>query len=265
MRHFLFIGLMIFGLSNISAQDKKSEAANLAQANNPLAKMTAINFHNYYIPKLTEAPDDMYLNTAWIRFAKPLANGKLLLRVSAPLVTTPDAPLPSGGWDMKSGLGDINAFLSYSFKSDATQTIGIGPLVSIPTETETGLGAGKWQAGFANVAFFAKSPVIQYGYLLTWQASFAGDDDRDDTSLMAMQPFAMWQLGKGTYVRSAAIWAFDLKNDNYHIPFSVGLGKIVKVNNTVFNIFIEPQYSVLHSGTQPQLQLFAGINLQLVN
>ncbi|MBK3517769.1 hypothetical protein [Carboxylicivirga marina] len=166
---------------NVQAQDDNVSAdSNLAQANNPLAKMTALNFHNYYIPKLNEAPEYVDLNTSWIRFAKPFAGGKLLLRISALLVTKPEAPLANGGWQMKSGLGEIKAFLFYSFISEPTKTIGIGPLISAPTETEDGLGAGKWQAGYANVAFVAKSPLIQYGYLLTWQASFAGDEDRND-------------------------------------------------------------------------------------
>ncbi|WP_200465000.1 hypothetical protein [uncultured Carboxylicivirga sp.] len=82
------------------------------------------------------------------------------------------------------------------------------------------------------------------------------------TSLFAFQSFSMWQLGKGTYLRSASIWAFDLKNHMFHVPFSIGIGKIVKVNNTVFNLFVEPQYSFIHQGIQPQVQLFAGINLQ---
>jgi len=266
MKKILSLTIATLVVTALCAQDKKEpSSSDLAKANNPLANMTALNFHNYYISKLNEAPDDMYLNTSWIRFAKPLAGGKFLLRISAPLVTTPSASLSTGsGWEMKSGLGDINAFLSYSFISNATTTVGVGPLLSVPTESEKGLGSGKWQAGFANVAFFAKSPLIQYGYLLTWQTSFAGDDNRDNTSLFAFQPFGMWQLGKGTYLRTASIWAFDLENDYYHIPFSVGIGKIVKVEKTVFNLFVEPQYSVLHSGIQPQVQIFAGINIQFI-
>lgn len=241
---------------------KKSAAA--AQANNPLANMTALNFHNYYIPKLTNAPDDNYMNNTWVRFAKPFAKGRLLLRVSAPITTMGVLDVPSQSVNTISGLGDINAFVSFNFVSKPTATIGIGPLISAPTATDNSLGTEQWQAGFAFVAFIVKSPVFQYGGLVTWQGSFAGNEDRDNTSMIAVQPFYFWQLGKGLYLRGAPIWAFDIRNGNYHVPFALGIGKVVKVGSTVFNLFVEPQYSLLHEGTQPQLQIFTGINIQFI-
>ncbi|MCG8579698.1 MAG: hypothetical protein MI866_07270 [Bacteroidales bacterium] len=258
---YIVVILTLFAVfySKIEAQENST-----AQANNPLANMTALNFHNYYIPKLNNAPDDAYLNTAWIRFAKPFADGKLLLRVSAPLNTI-GSPTTSGLVQTESGLGDINAFLSYNFYSKPTGTIGIGPLLAAPTANEDALGSGKWQGGFAFVMFMAKSPAFQYGGLVTWQASFAGDDDRNSTNIGAIQPFFIWQLGKGTYLRHVPIWAFDFENDAYHIPLGLGIGKVVKMNNTVFNLFMEPQFSMLSKGTQPQMQLFAGINLQFIS
>ena len=45
-----------FGLAQLKAQDDGDDNA---QANNPLANMTALNFHNYYVPKLTDATDGM--------------------------------------------------------------------------------------------------------------------------------------------------------------------------------------------------------------
>jgi len=250
----------LLSVTRLQAQEGEGDASNAAQANNPLANMTALNFHNYYMPKLSEAPDGAYMNTAWVRFAKPFADGKLLLRASAPLGTI---GMPSG--NTTSGLGDLNAFLSYNFVSKPTTTMGIGPMLSIPTASEDPLGTGKWQGGFAFVAFIAKSPVFQFGGLVTWQASFAGDEDRASTSLAAIQPFYFWQLGKGTYLRGAPIWAFDLENDAYSVPLALGIGKVVRLGDTVFNLFIEPQYSLLIDGTQPQFQIFTGINLQFMS
>jgi hypothetical protein len=80
-----------------------------------------------------------------------------------------------------------------------------------------------------------------------------------------VQPFYFWQLGKGTYLRGAPIWAFDMENDSYSTPLALGIGKVVKTGNTVFNLSVEPQYSVLHKGTQPQFQVFTFINLQFIN
>jgi hypothetical protein len=256
---FLFLSLSVASF----AQEGKKEGGSDAQANNPLADMTALNFHNYYVPKLTNAPADSYTNTSWVRFAKPFANGKLLLRASAPINTvgTPDA---TGVVTTTNGLGDINAFLSYNFVSKPTATMGIGPLITAPTAAHQALGSGKWQGGLAFVAFIVKSPVFQYGGLITWQTSFAGDDSRSNTNNAAVQPFYFWQLGGGTYMRGAPVWYFDIENGTYNVPISLGIGKVVKVGKTVFNLFVEPQYTMLSFGTQPQFQLFTGINLQFL-
>jgi len=259
----IFIALSVFLIASMHAQDSSVQPG-AAQANNPLANMTALNFHNYYMPKLNDAPADAYMNNAWVRFARPLSSGKLLLRISAPLVTVAFPDQVSGSVNSSNGLGDINAFLSYNFVSKPTATVGIGPNLTLPTATDDALGTGKWQGGFAFVAFIASSPVFQYGGLVTWQASFAGDQDRDATNMAAIQPFYFWQLGNGTYLRGAPIWIFDFANEAYAMPLALGIGKVVKVGNIVFNLFIEPQYTILHEGLQPQLQLFSGINLQFM-
>ncbi|KAF2508780.1 hypothetical protein EYY60_16155 [Flavobacterium zhairuonense] len=259
------IALMLFCLMGIkSVQAQENDAAAAAQANNPLANMTALNFHDYYMPKLSNAPSDAYMNTAWIRFAKPFANGKFLLRASLPLSTL---AMPDGSGSVKTinGLGDLNAFVSYALVSDATTTVGLGPMVTAPTASHDEIGSGKWQGGFAFVAFIAKSPVFQFGGLVTWQASFAGDGDREDTSVGAIQPFYFFQLGKGTYLRGAPIWAFDFKKNAYSVPLGLGIGKVIKLGGTMVNIFIEPQYSMLIDGVQPQFQVFSGINFQFMN
>ena len=267
MKKNLLLILLIIGVQAIYGQEKsktEDDSNSAAQANNPLANMTALSFHNYYIPKLADAPESMYMNNAWIRFAKPFSKGRLLLRVSAPLNTI-GIPDSTGSVNSVNGLGNMNAFVSYNFISKPNATVGIGPLLSAPTASEDALGSGKWEAGFAFVAFFVNSPVFQFGSLITWQTSIAGDEDREGTNLGAFQPFYFWQLGKGTYLRGAPVWLFDFKNETYHMPLALGIGKVVKTGNTVFNLFIEPQYSVLHKGTQPQFQLFTGINLQFIN
>mgnify|MGYP001826868763 CR=1 FL=1 len=262
MRVKIFPLILLSFLGAFSFAQESAEET-MKKANNPLADMTALNFHNYYVPKLSDAPSDAYLNNAWIRFAKPMAGGKLLMRISMP-ISTVALPDRFGGVSSTSGLGDVNAFLSYNFVSESNKTMGVGPLLVAPTASEAILGSGKWQAGFAFVAFIANSPTFQFGSLITWQTSFAGESDRNDTNLGAFQPFYFWQLGKGTYLRGAPIWVFDFENEAFHVPIALGIGKVVKVDRTVFNLFIEPQYSILTKGTQPQFQLFTGINLQFL-
>ena len=114
--------------------------------------------------------------------------------------------------------------------------------------------------------FDGRSKRFQYGYLLSWQGSFAGDDDREDVSLAAFQPFAFYQLGSGTYLRAAPIWVYNLENDDYSVPLGMGVGQVIKHGKTVYNLFVEPQFSVADRGPgQPEWQIFFGLNLQFLD
>jgi hypothetical protein len=246
--------------SVVLAQDEGHVAA---QANNPLANFKAFNIHNYYIGDITTSGDTA--NQFWLRYAQPVSLGDSawLIRASLPVFSLPVKE--NGDW--KTGVGDFNVFAAWlvPVKSPAI-SFGVGPLLNVPTAMEDELGSEKWSAGVANILFDARSALFQYGYLLTWQHSFAGGNNRDDVNVAAFQPFAMLQLGGGHYLRSTGIMTYNIENDNYSVPIGLGYGKVFKVDNVVYNAFIEPQVSVLDDGPgQPEWQVFIGFNMQFVN
>ena len=54
-----------------------------------------------------------------------------------------------------------------------------------------------------------------------------------------------------------------IESGDFAIPFGLGIGKVMKAGNVVYNMFLEPQFTFLHNGTgQPKVQLFAGLHLQ---
>lgn len=232
----------------------------VAQANNPLANFTALNMHNYYIGELTD-PDEN-ANQFWVRFAKPFSVGKTnwIMRASLPLNTFPVPP----SLGHETGLGDFNAFAAYLIDiGNPKLAFGVGPQITAPTATEDALGSEKWSAGLVNTLFNFSSPKFQYGYLLSWQASFAGKSDRRDVNVGAFQPFLFYQLGGGTYLRSSAVMVKDFDNDNYTVPIGLGIGQVIPTKNAVFNLFIEPQISVADEGAGwAKWQIFIGINTQ---
>jgi len=256
MKYFKLLIVTIFALSPLSADDK-------AQANNPLANMTAFNIQNYYIGELTDS--DETANQAWLRFAQPfdVADTNWLLRVSLPVNTFPTAP----NGDKETGLGDLNIFAAYLIDTgNPAVSFGIGPQLTLPTATKALLGSEKYSAGLVNVLFDASSAIFQYGYLLSWQHSIAGNENRDTVNTAAFQPFAMYQVGGGTYLRAAPIWLYDIESETYSMPVGVGVGHVIKKNKTVYNMFIEPQYSVATKGAnQSQWQVYMGLNLQFLD
>jgi len=262
------MGLMLVLSANAAADENANTAADdhanaAAQANNPLANMTAFNVQDYYIGDLTKS--DKAANQAWIRFAKPFSLGDThwLMRASLPINTFPTPP----DGDRETGIGDLNAFAAYLIDTgDPAVSFGIGPQITVPSASKSKLGSEKWSAGFANVLFNASSRVFQWGYLLTWQHSFAGEGDREDVNIGAFQPFAFYQLGGGTYLRAAPIWAYNFENDDYSVPLGVGIGQVIKKGKTVYNAFAEPQFSVADSGAgQPVWQVFVGFNMQFLD
>lgn len=228
----------------------------ITQANNPLANIKAFNIQNYYLPTISG------VNTSgdqlWLRYAQPL--GRFLIRASLPFETF---PVNLNG-SRETGSSDFNIFAIYTFDTGhAGVSAGVGPMLVAPTASPSILGAGKWQGGLASVYFDASSKLIQYGGLVTYQADFAGNEARQHTSVLDVQPFVFVQMGEGLYVRTAPIWTFNFSNSTNNIPVSLGLGKVVKVNKTVYNFFIEPQISAYHKGLlQPTSQIYAALNLQ---
>ena len=249
----ILISFLCF-VSQTSAQEGGPSAEELAKANNPLADIIAFNIQYYYRPVLNEVEDGM-ANTNWYRFAIP--TGPILWRLSAPIETR------SISTSTKSGFGDLDLFAAYLAVTKPKTTFGIGPSASFPTASQTELGSGKYTLGAAAVVFRMPNPQFQYGALVIWRTSIAGDSDRDKVNLLAIQPFYFWQLGGGTYLRGGPIWAFDLESGDYNVPLALGIGQVVKAGGTVFNLFIEPQYTVLVEGVgQPLFQIYTAVNMQ---
>jgi len=246
-------------LSAIAFAQDQAQGGDVAKANDPLADTRAFNVHNYYVGKLTET--DTYANQFWLRYATPFSIGesKWLMRASLPVNTNPVLP----GADHETGLGDFNAFAAYLIDVGPGISFGVGPLINVPTATDDVLGSGKWSLGLANVAFVATNPKLLYGYLLTWQASVAGDDDRADVNIAAFQPLLIGQLGGGTYWRSTGIMNYDFESDGYNVPIGIGIGQVWKSGKTVYNLFVEPQWSVASNGVGwAEWQVFLGFNMQ---
>ncbi|OIQ27789.1 MAG: hypothetical protein BM564_11485 [Bacteroidetes bacterium MedPE-SWsnd-G2] len=257
MKKIITLAFAFMLVVSVNAQtDEEKAAAARAQANNPIASVTAFNLQSYYSTNLSGVVDGTS-NTYWLRFATP--TGRVLWRYSAPFSTYVNKDLGIS----ESGLGDMDLFAAYLAVSKPKFSFGIGPSVSAPTASADVLGTGKWTGGLAAVAFAIISSQLQMGALAIWRTDFAGSSNRADVDIFAVQPFAMFQAGKGLYFRTAPTWNFNLRNGSYNVPVGFGIGKVIKINDVVCNFFIEPQFSALHNGpNQPLFQLYSALNMQ---
>jgi hypothetical protein len=223
-----------------------------------LASTKAFNVQYYYRPYLNLTDGGM-ANTLWFRYAMP--TGRILWRASLPLeVRHINNSTTNFG---KSGVGDLDVFAAYLAVMKPKLTFGIGPSMSFDTASDDALGSGKTTLGAAAVVFYVPNPQFQCGGLVIWRTDIGGDKERQDVNFLAVQPFYIWQLGKGLYFRGAPVWVFDIENGAYHVPMGLGIGKVVKMKKVVYNFFIEAQPSVLVKGAgQPAVQMFMALNMQ---
>ncbi|BDD05763.1 transporter [Aureibacter tunicatorum] len=262
LKRIYLIIILISTCATLQAQDKNSNKQ-LKQANNPLANMKAFNIQHYYAPNLSGV-DGMSGGTTMLRYAQPV--GRFLVRATLPISTLSySGSSPDMDFGSKSGLGDLNIFATYLLTDPTSSTqIGIGPQLTMPTGTNS-FSNDTWNLGGALVVFAGGNPRIQGGGLVTYEHSLTDNSETPVTNKLIVQPFAFIQLGNGTYLRGAPSAIFDIERGEYNIPLGIGIGKIVKINNTVYNVFIEPQYSIASKGMyQPTFQLFTAINMQFL-
>jgi len=244
-------------LATAPALAQSSEDMNAA--NNPLTPTIGVNLQDQYVGRYYGL-GDADGNTLLLRGTLPhkLFGMPQILRLTMPVVTTPDAAPFS---ERFTGAGDLNLFDVFLFKAGGVE-LGVGPQLTMPTASRDQTGAGKWQGGVAAVAMAPQKWGLAGG-LLTWQKSFAGDDDRPQVDSASLQPFFIYNLPQGWYFRSSATWNFNLRSGDYSIPVGAGMGKVWKMGGTTYNLFAEPQWTVSHQGEgQPKFQVFMGLNLQ---
>jgi hypothetical protein len=140
MRNTNYFALVALLITFLSADALAQEEADVsAQANNPLANMTAFNLHNYYIGEQTGTGEDA--NQFWLRYATPFSfGGDWLMRASVPINSFPT----SSSGSTETGLGDLNVFAAYLFDTgNPAISFGLGPQINLPTATKDSLGSEK--------------------------------------------------------------------------------------------------------------------------
>ncbi len=259
MSFFRTLIIVMAGIATWPQVANAQQHEDVNAANNPLTPKITLNFHDYYVPELGGLPGDRQANQFLLRGLVPsdLFGAPQLIRFTLPVATAPE--FPSG---YTTGLGDLTLMDVFLIPGKEV-SFGAGPLFVLPTATDDALGNGKWQAGIAGVAVAPQGWGL-IGGLATYQASFAGESDRNDVSLATFQPIVNFNLKDGFYLRSTAIWNFDLESGNYSVPVGFGVGKVFQVSDKVtMNPFVEPQYTVFdHGRGNPEWQVFVGVNFQ---
>lgn len=128
------------------------------------------------------------------------------------------------------GLGDTTQSFFFSPKDSGITglTWGVGPVLLIPTATDSLLGTGKWGAGPTGVALY-QHEAWTVGVLANQIWSVGGDPDRADVSEMFLQPFVAYALGEGQTLTVDLEATYDWEAEDWSVPLNLTYSKVFRV------------------------------------
>ena len=220
------------------------------QLNNPIASIWSLSFRDTYSILDGEAVESStYSNLFSFQPVLPVPVGDdliLINRPTVPLVTAPSFNFESGDLEHTTGLGDI--ITPFLVGPSATQGFiwALGPSFVFPTASNDTLGKGKYQAGPAGLALYMNDKWV-VGTLAQQWWSFAGADDRPETSSLTAQYFIWRILPNAWQVGMAPVILVDWKADSGNkvtFPVGLGVGKTFKLGKMPLKVILEAEYTV---------------------
>jgi hypothetical protein len=128
---------------------------------------------------------------------------------------------------------------------------GLGFDAGFPTASDDVLGTGKWLAGPSGLGVYM-GQKWKIGALVQQYWSYAGDDARDDVSLMNLQYFIFYSLDPVTAIGAApnvlANWELNSKN-RWTVPIGLGIVRTFQFGKVPVRIGLEVHYSVVQPDT----------------
>lgn len=150
----------------------------------------------------------------------------LITRTIAPVIYQ-DKVFPGEGSQF--GLGDITTQLFFSPRKPTSGGLiwGVGPVLLLPTATDSKLGSKKWGAGPTGIALTMRGPWT-VGALANHVWSFAGDKDRIDISNTFVQPFAAYTWPSAWTVSLQTETTYNWKLEQWSVPINLTASKLVR-------------------------------------
>jgi hypothetical protein len=164
----------------------------------------------------------------------------------------------------RTGLGDAQIYNltveNFDLGQSQSLSLGLGPLLAVPTATSTNFGPGVAQGGAAGVIQASLNWGI-IGLLAQYQHTLAGAGSQ----LTTVQPTLFYNFSQGWYFRSDAVMSFNTYRGHTNvIPVGMGFGKVFQLSGGyLVNLYAEAQPSLYRSGPgAPNLQILAGVSIK---
>ena len=239
------------------AELSAEELAKLAQ--NPVGNLISVPFQNN--TNLNVGPDKRNQNILNIQPVIPISvsdEWNIITRTIVPVISQ---PLP--GDDRTNGIGDtvFTAFLSPA--KPGSFIWGAGPVVQLPTNSNSDLGNKNWGLGPSVVVLrLEKGNPWVYGALANniWSLSDSGTGGSYNNGLI--QPFVNYNFDGGFYITSAPIITANWKAESsqrWTVPVGGGVGKIFHLGKLPVNTSLQAYYNVVTPDNGPNWQIRAQV------
>lgn len=249
--HCIAAGLLLLATPLVHAQEAEEtlSASDIAkETQNPMADIISVPIQNNFAFGI--GPDD---GSQFVMNIQPVIptdlsdDWRLINRIVLPLISNNKI------MGSKAGLGDIQYQGFIGSAKDGEIIWGLGPILSMPTATDTTLGSEKWSAGPGAVVVSMNGPWVA-GALVNNIWSFAGDSDRQDVNAMLIQYFATYNFDKGWYATTSPIntanWEAS-SGDQWTVPVGGGFGKVVFAGKLPINLQLQGYYNVVAPDNGP--------------
>lgn len=227
------------------ADDAGPNQADLARASqNPIASLISVPFQNNTNFGVGEF--NRTSNILNIQPVIPVPLGENLTLVNRTIIPIAYQPELAAGLDSAFGLGDINYTGFFVPQSAGNFTWGVGPSIVLPTATDTILGTGKWSIGPAAVGLVTEGPIVA-GALVSQLWSFAGDSNREDVSLLTVQPFFNYNFAGGWYATTSPIITanWQANSDQWTVPLGGGMGRVFRIGSQPVNASLQAYWNAV--------------------
>jgi hypothetical protein len=262
MRHIaLAIALYAAIVSLAYAEMSAEELAKLAQ--NPVGNLISVPFQDNV--NLNYGPLKQTQNILNIQPVIPIEVNKDWNIITRTIVPVISQPALFEGDSRTNGIGptDFSAFLSPADPKGGL-IWGAGPIVQIPTTSDSKLGSYRWGLGPTFVMLHLdKSDPWVYGFLVNnvWSVGTGAGGSYNN---FLLQPFLNYNFPEhqGLYLTSSPVITADWKADNsnkWTVPIGGGIGQIFHIGKLPVNAQIGAYYNVVKPDFGPNWQIRAQI------
>jgi hypothetical protein len=235
--------------------ENEDQTANLQKATqNPVASLISVPLQNN--TNFGANPGYRNQDVLNIQPVIPIGISKdwnLLLRWITPIIHQPVPNAPGTPETGEYGLGDMQPTFFISPKKPGKLIWGVGPVLQLPTATNTFLGQGKLGIGPSTVVL-TQPGHWTLGLLENNVWSVAGSGSRPAVNQFLMQYFINYNLKKGWFIGVSPIitanWEAS-RGNVWTVPFGGGIGRIMKFGAQPVSLVAQFYGNAVHPANTP--------------